>query len=108
LVVLDHGRSRLLTDVRLQLVRPQRRSRPVSRTVVGQKCRNRFLTPPGTVDSMPRPKQHLSTNRRPCSGFIRAIYTRRTDDMGHIRWESLGWLCDICHKWAESEWELTG
>src|SRR5712691_10550857 len=57
---------------------------------------------------MPRPKQHLSTNRRPCSGFIRAIYTRRTDDTGRIRWESLGWLCDTCHRWAESEWELTG
>ena len=62
----------------------------------------------GTVYSMPRPKQHFSTNRRPCRGFIRAIYTRRTDDTGRIRWESLGWLCDTCHKWAESEWELTG
>jgi len=57
---------------------------------------------------MPRPKQHVSTNRRPCSGFIRAIYTRRTDVTGRIGWESLGWLCDTCHKWAESEWELTG
>ena len=62
----------------------------------------------GTVYSMPRPKQHFSTNRRPCSGFIRAIYTRRTDDTGRIRWESLGWLCDTCHKWAEFDWELTG
>jgi len=53
-------------------------------------------------------KQHLSTTRRPCSVFVRAIYTRRTDATGRIRWESLGWLCDTCHKWAESEWELTG
>jgi hypothetical protein len=55
---------------------------------------------------MTRPKQH-QRGRRACGGLVRAIYTRMADEAGRVRWVSLGWICDSCHKWAESEWELT-
>lgn len=56
---------------------------------------------------MARPKVH-DTGGRPCGGLVRAIYTRRADPVTRqVRWVSMGWLCDRCHKWAEDEWELT-
>jgi hypothetical protein len=40
--------------------------------------------------------------------MVRAIYTRQADPLtGRMRWFSLGWLCDRCHRWAADDWELT-